>query len=125
MTYSCNDFSEDIVRCLVDTHGVDDPAIHDPDIGVQADAAIAAITAAASAARAARFIATVIESQRSLVALAESHGAQTLADTLYLADAIAHGRTLELPPERAGFVAFVERLAHGTEWSQWLRVRSV
>lgn len=125
MTYSCNDFSEDIVRCLVETHGVADPAIHDPDIGVQADAVIAAITAAASAARAARFFATVIESQRSLVALAGSHGAQTLADTLYLADAIARGRTLELPPERAGFVAFVERLAHGTEWSQWLHVRSV
>lgn len=125
MTYSCNDFSEDVVRCLVETHGVDDAAIHDSDIGVQADAAIAAITAAGSARRAAKFITAVIESSQSLDALAASLGAHTLADVLYLADAIATGCTLVLPPERASFVAFVKSLPRGREWSKQLRVRSV
>ncbi|WP_322048137.1 hypothetical protein [Paraburkholderia sp. J67] len=125
MTYSSNDFSEDIVRCLVDTHGVNDANIHNPDIGLQADAAIAAITAAAAAARIARFIATVIESQRSLDALAKTRGAQVFADTLYLADAIATGCTLEIPPEHASFVGFFERLPRGREWTSHLRVRPV
>jgi hypothetical protein len=124
MTYSCNDFSEDVVRCLVETHGVEDAAIHDADIGVQADAAIAAITAAGGARSAARLIAAVIESWQSLDALAAELGAQTLADVLYLADAVATGSTLVLPLERASFVAFVENLPHSAEWSKWLRIRS-
>lgn len=125
MTYSCNDFSEDVVRCLVETHGVEDAAIYDADIGVQADAAIAAITDAGGATSSARFIAAVIESWQSLDALAVGLGAQTLADVLYLADAIATGRTLELAPERASFLAFVKSLPRNAEWSKWLRVRSV
>jgi hypothetical protein len=125
MTYSCNDFSEDVVRCLVETHGVEDAAIHDADIGVQADAAIAAITAAGGARSAVRLIAAVIESWQSLDALAAELGVQTLADVLYLADALATGCTLVLPPERASFVAFVKSLPRNAEWSKRLRVRSV
>lgn len=125
MTYSSNDFSEDVVRCLVETKCVDDAAIYDREIGEQADAAIAAITAAGGARRAARFIALVIESWQSLDALAASLGAHTLADVLYLADAIATGCTLMLPPERVSFMAFVKSLPRGREWSKHLRVRSV
>ena len=125
MTYSSNDFSEDVVRCLVETHGVEDAAILDADLGAQADAAIAAITSAGGARSAARLIAAVIESWRSLDELARSLGAHTLADVLYLANAIATGSTLILPPECDNFVAFVESLPGGSEWSKWLRVSSV
>lgn len=56
MTYSCNDFSEDIVRCLVDANLVESCAVSDVDIGIQADLAIAAIVAAGQAAQAVRFV---------------------------------------------------------------------
>ncbi|OBR53983.1 hypothetical protein [Paraburkholderia tropica] len=116
MTYSCNDFSEDVCRCLIDSAVVEPEAFSDADIAVQADLAIAGIIGAAQAARAARFISTVLASSRA-------RHEETLADALRLADAIANQCTLILAPARAPFAEFVAALPGGTEWSRHLVVQ--
>ncbi|MCX5545429.1 hypothetical protein M3A49_39405 [Paraburkholderia sp. CNPSo 3076] len=117
MTYSCNQFSEDIVRCLIDAEVVDADSLSDPDVGRQADVAIAGIVAAGQATRAARFISLVLASDESRAALAAT-GDGAFADALSLADAISSQCVLELPPARAMFAAFVAALPHGREWAK-------
>jgi hypothetical protein len=124
MTYSCNDFSEDIVRCLVDADVVSAEAVSGADIGKQADIAIEGIIAAGRAARAACFIALVLANDNTRTALAAT-GESAFVDALNLANAIAAQRTLELPPTRATFAAFVATLPCGQEWAKQIRLRSV
>ncbi|CAB3808857.1 hypothetical protein LMG28688_06864 [Paraburkholderia caffeinitolerans] len=124
MTYSSNDFSEDIVRCLVHAEVVEADAVSGVGIGQQADAAIAGIIAAGCATRAARFIALVLASDESRAAL-DATGEGAFADALRLAEAIAAQRTLELSPARAPFAVFVASLPCGNEWAKQIRLRSV
>ncbi|WP_434667869.1 hypothetical protein P5W99_36290 [Paraburkholderia sp. A3BS-1L] len=112
MTYSCNDFSDDIVRCLVDADVVSAEAVSGADIGKQADIAIEGI------------IALVLANDNTRTALAAT-GEGAFADALNLANAIAAQHTLELPPTRATFAAFVATLPCGQEWAKQIRLRSV
>ncbi|RQM45159.1 hypothetical protein EHZ19_24615 [Paraburkholderia bannensis] len=118
MTYSSNDFSEDIGRCLIDTDVVEAEVFSDADIGAQADLAIAGIIGASHAARAARFISTVLASPCA-------RDDKTLADALRLADAIASRGRLVLPPTGKAFSSFVRGLPGGQEWSQHLVLQPV
>ncbi|MEX3954021.1 hypothetical protein AB4Y45_45630 [Paraburkholderia sp. EG287A] len=124
VTYSCNQFSEDIVRCLIDAEVVDAVALSDHHMGRQADVAITCIVAAGQVTRAAPFISLVLASDESRAALAATgNGAFIVA--LSLADAIASQRVLELPPARANFVAFIAAVPHGHECAKQIRLRSV
>ncbi|CAG9207805.1 hypothetical protein ABLT15_29805 [Paraburkholderia tropica] len=118
MTYSSNDFSEDIGRCLIDTDVVEAEVFSDADIGAQADLAIAGIIGASHAARAARFISTVLASPCA-------RDDKTLADALRLADAIARQGKLVLPPAGKAFTGFVKGLPGGREWSKHVVLQPV
>ncbi|WP_321871187.1 hypothetical protein [Paraburkholderia tropica] len=118
MSYSSNDFSEDIGRCLIDTDVVEAAVFSGADIGAQADLAIAGIIGASHAARAARFISSVLASPCA-------REDKTLADALRLADAIASQCRLVLPPTGKAFSSFVRGLPGGREWSQHLVLQPV
>lgn len=118
MTYSSNDFSEDIGRCLIDSDVVEAAVFSDADIGAQADLAIAGIIGASHAARAARFISTVLASPCA-------RNDKTLANALRLADAIARQGKLVLPPTGKAFTDFVKGLPGGREWSKHVVLQPV
>jgi len=120
MTYSACDFTDDVLRCIGDAVA---PAglAESADLGEKADAAISAITGLAARARAACFVAEVLSAVESLGALREAVGTKALDYTLYLADAIATGGMLELPPYRRDYAAFVEGLPGGSQWRLHIR----
>ncbi|WP_430231644.1 hypothetical protein [Paraburkholderia tropica] len=118
MTYSSNDFSDDIGRCLIDTDVVEEAVFSDADIGAQADLAIAGIIGASHAARAARFISEVLASP-------SARDDKTLANALRLADAIASQCRLVLPSTCKAFTDFVRGLPDGREWSKHVVLQPV
>ena len=121
MTYSACGFTDDVLRCIGDSVSLPGGIEETADLGEKADAAISAITGLAAKARAACFVSEVLSGVESLGALREAVGTHALDYTLYLADAIATGGILELPPHRRDYAAFVEGLPGASRWRLHIR----
>ena len=80
------------------------------------------LAAAASASeKAKRFMQELQDSVESLTAIAEEHGARTLADLFYLHSAIHEGSFIDHYPDESQVKAIVEDLPSADEWSVYIK----
>jgi len=71
MSYSCSDFTEDVLNCLVTTGAIQSEAIPADSPGEQSDLAVAAIIDMSRALLACRFAAELLAGVESIGAIAE------------------------------------------------------
>ena len=122
MTYSCTDFTDDVLNNLLNLGWIDGAQVEEDDPEAQANLVLGAIINADpkltrfSAAQ--QFYAELLESVETIGGIADQHGAMTLANVLYLHAAILNGTSIELYPTEATRLSFVRRLPSGQRWWQ-------
>ncbi len=117
MTYSCSDFFDDVMRCLVDTKAIDDADIPDGNPGAGADVAVNAIVTMRRAGLSSQFVRELLDEVESLGSVAEEHGPDAVAFLFYLQAAILNGSSVEARnTEDSELVALVGRLPSASEW---------
>ncbi|MFT4510552.1 hypothetical protein [Caballeronia sp. 15711] len=123
MSYSCSDFTDDVLNKLPGLGLIRPEEVEENDPESQANLAITAITevagkaaSASGAAGAQLFFEELLASVESLSAIAEQHGPAVLAQLMYLQSAIAKGTHIELYPAEATALGFVCALPSGERW---------
>lgn len=124
MTYSCSDFYDDVMRCLVDAGFVADSEREDgPDaVGVDSDLAITAITSLRQMTAASRFLDELLASVETLGSVAEQYGEHALTSLMYLQSAIAHDSFVEVSRSRSSFLDVIRAMPCAAEWLRYIRL---
>lgn len=73
-------------------------------------------------AAAKRFFNELLENVETLTGIALEHGARTLADILYLQNAILDDSFIELYPDESAVLAVVDELPSAATWKKYIRV---
>ncbi|SAL50327.1 hypothetical protein AWB64_05319 [Caballeronia sordidicola] len=127
MSYSCSDFTDDVLNKLTGLGLIRPEDVDENDPESQANLVIAAITevagkaaCTAAAGSAQLFFEELLASVETLGAIAEQHDPAVLAQLMYLQSAIAKGTHIELYPAEAAVLGFVRLLPSGERW--WKRV---
>jgi hypothetical protein len=89
--YSCSDFLDDVMRCLVHSEAITEAEFTDADPGTASDVATGAIVTMHRAARSSRFLLELLDAVESLEDIAVEHGVDAMAFLLYLQAAILNG----------------------------------
>ncbi|MDQ7979914.1 hypothetical protein QYH69_21985 [Paraburkholderia sp. SARCC-3016] len=117
MTYSCSDFFDDVMRCLVESRAIDSADIPDDNPGAGADIAVNAIVTMHRAGLSSQFVRELLDEVESLGAVAEEHGPDGLAFLFYLQAAILNGSSVEARgAEDTEILALVGRLPSASAW---------
>ena len=117
MTYSCSDFFDDVMRCLVETTAIDSTDIPDDDPGAGADVAVNAIVNMRRAGLSSQFVRELLDEVESLGAVAEEHGPDAVAFLFYLQAAILNGSSVEARgTEDSQLISLVGRLPSASAW---------
>lgn len=124
MTYSCSDFYDDVMRCLVDADVVHESDREDgtDTIGADADLAIAGIARTMPMAAAARFLDELINAAATLEGVAEQYGVKALGSLMYLQAAIRHESRLEVPRSESEFLDVIRALPSAKEWLRHIEI---
>lgn len=124
MTYSCSDFTDDVINRLVDIGALGTVQIPEDDPQAQANLALAAINALRRGPLAARFANELLNAVESLCAVAEQHGVCALADLFYLQTAILEGTHVQFDALSAPISELVRTLPSASEWHRHLQFES-
>jgi len=117
MSYSCTDFADDVLNNLVNLGLVSAADVPDNDPQAQANLVIRSIIETTGGAAAAQtFFAELLDAIESLSAIAEQHGASTLAQFMYLQSAVLKGTHIEIYPREAESLDFLKALPSGERW---------
>ncbi|WP_350357289.1 hypothetical protein [Paraburkholderia fungorum] len=123
MSYSCTDFFDDVIRCLVESRAIAASDMPDNDPGRAADLAMAAIVTMQRASQSSSFVRELLDEVETLGSLAEEHGAGALACLFYLQAAILNDTFVDARSvDDAGVLALVSRLPSGAAWLKHIRV---
>lgn len=118
MTYSCSDFSDDIVRCLVGANLLEPNRLPDGDIKELANMSMNAIVSLEYKALSARFTSELLGSVETLGGVYETFGARTLINLIYLQQAIADRQLIEVEPEDQRILELIDCLPSAEQWRQ-------
>lgn len=125
MTYSCSDFLDDVMRCLVHSEAITEAEIPDADPGTASDVATAAIVKMHRAGLSSRFVLELLSAVESLDGIAVEHGVDAVAFLLYLQAAIFNGSCVDAHPGTTkSIVEFIARLPSATEWMKHIRTEA-
>ena len=122
MTYSCSDFTDDVLNCLVEAGAIEADAIPDNNPGGQADLVVAAIISMHRAALGARFVTELLGEVESLGAVAEQYGVAALAVLFYLQAAVVNGSYVEADAPEMGVITLVKALPSADEWMKHVHI---
>lgn len=118
MTYSCTDFYDDVMRCMVDAGVVDDLKRADgaDAVGVDADLAIEAVATVKRMLDASHFFDELLSSVETLPDIAERYGAGALASLMHLQFAISRAACIAVSPGESAFLDLVRAMPSADEW---------
>jgi hypothetical protein len=117
MTYSCSDFFDDVMRCLVDSEAINSTDIPDDNPGMGADVAVNAIVTMHRAGLSSQFLRELLDEVESLGAVAEEHGPEAVAFLFYLQAAILNGSSAEARgTEDSELLSLIGRLPSASAW---------
>jgi len=117
MTYSCSDFLDDVMRCLVDSKAIDGADVPSDNPGAGADVAVNAIVTMRRAGLSSQFVRELLDEVESLGSIAEEHGPDAVAFLFYLQAAILNGTGVAARnTEDSALLALVGRLPSASAW---------
>lgn len=68
-----------------------------------------------------RFMGELLDSVETLTGIADEHGAQTLADLMYLQEAILEDGFIDNHPDESKVLEIVQGLPSGEQWAHFIR----
>jgi hypothetical protein len=137
MSYSCSDFTADIVNHLFANNLITAAVVESDNLELQAQAAMEAISAPAQRANtslapatdsstaaalqrqvhAAQFMAELLDANETLTEIAEIQGARTLADCMYMLSALQKGTSIEVHhPSESNILDVIQSLPSAALW---------
>lgn len=137
MSYSCSDFTADIVNHLFANKLITALVVESDDLELKATAAMAAISNPAQRAstslaaatdlptssplqrqvHAAQFMAELLDAHETLTEIAELQGARTLADCMYMLSALQKGTSIEVHhPSESNILDVIQALPSAALW---------
>jgi hypothetical protein len=123
MTYSCSDFFDDVMRCLVESHAISGADIPENDPGAGADVAVNAIVTMHRSALASQFVRELLDEVESPGAFSDQHGAGAIAFLFYLQAAILNSTCVEMySDEHAALLNLIDRLPSAAAWKNHILV---
>lgn len=122
MTYSCSDFTDDVMNCLVSAGAIDAGAVPADNPGDRADMAIEAIVKMQRSVLAARFNRELLAGVESVRAIADQHGVAVLAVLIYLQAAISNETIVEIDTPEMGAVELISTLPSADEWMKHIQI---
>ena len=123
MTYSCTDFFDDVMRCLVDSGAIADGDFPESDVGAASDVAVAAIVTMHRASLSSNFVRELLDEVETLAGVAEEHGNGALAFLFYLQAAIFNDTFVEARShDDSGLLELVRRLPSAATWMKHIQV---
>jgi hypothetical protein len=123
MTYSCADFTADVMQCLVHSQAIRATDIPDDDPGRSADMAVEAIVSMHRASLSSRFVRELLDEVDSLDAIASRYGIGALTFLFYLQSAILNESCIPVQGDSdAQAVALVSHLPSADEWLKHIRM---
>jgi hypothetical protein len=125
VSYSCSDFLDDVMRCLVHSEAITEAEITDADPGTASDVATAAIVTMHRAALSSRFLLELLNAVESLDAIAAEHGVDAVAFLLYLQAAIFSGSCVGAHTGASeSIIGLVARLPSAPAWMKHIRTET-
>jgi hypothetical protein len=142
MPYSCSDFTGNLVNHLFATGLITAAVVHSDDLEHQANAAMEAISDLAQRANeplapatgpsiavashgqadAAQFMDELLAAHETLTEIAESKGARTLADCMYMLSAVQKGAFIEVHhPTQSEILDVVQSLPSAALWMTYIQ----
>ncbi|KAE8758406.1 hypothetical protein FSO04_18595 [Paraburkholderia madseniana] len=121
MAYSCTDFFDDVMRCLVESQAITQAEIPVDDPGSAADLAVEAIVTMNRSGLSSRFVRELLDEVESLGAVAEALGTGAPAFLFYLQAAILNDSCVKAHGADSKLVALVERLPSATIWMKHIQ----
>ncbi|MFM0608846.1 hypothetical protein PQR05_30375 [Paraburkholderia sediminicola] len=122
MTYSCTDFTDDVLNCLASAGAIDPAAVPADNPGHQSDMAIEAIVKMQQSVLAARFTSELLAGVESVSAIADQHGVAALAVLFYLQAAISNETYVEIDTPEMGAVELISALPSADEWMKHIQI---
>ena len=71
------------------------------------------------------FFKELMENVETLTCIADQHGARTLADVMYLQNAVLDGSFIELYPDESAVLKIVDELPSAAIWRQFIQMTAV
>lgn len=121
MTYSCTDFTDDVLNLLVSCGEIAAAEIPDDDPQAHAELAVQAIVKMHRCVRASQFVRELLAAVESVSAIAEEHGVGVLSIFFYLQSAIANDTYVEVNAAERGAVSLLLTLPAAAEWMKYVR----
>ncbi|APR38397.1 hypothetical protein [Paraburkholderia sp. SOS3] len=123
MTYSCADFTADVMQCLVHSEAIRATDIPDDDPARSADMAVEAIVSMHRASLSSRFVRELLDEVDSLDAVASRYGIRALTFLFYLQSAILNESYIAVQDDGdAQAIALVSHLPSAEEWLKHIRM---
>jgi hypothetical protein len=122
VTYSCSDFTDDVLNCLASAGAIDAAAIPADSLGDQSDIAIEAIVKMQRSVLASRFTSELLAGVESVSAIADQHGVGVLAILFYLQAAINNETYVEIDAPEMGAVELISTLPSADEWMKHVQI---
>ncbi|CAB3754455.1 hypothetical protein [Paraburkholderia solisilvae] len=123
MTYSCADFTADVMQCLVHSQAIRATDIPDDDPARSADMAVEAIVSMHRASLSSRFVRELLDEVDSLDTVERQYGSGALAFLFFLQSAILNeSRIAVQDASDARAVALVSHLPSAEEWLKHIRM---
>jgi hypothetical protein len=137
MSYSCSDFTADIVNHLFANNLITAAVVDSDDLELQATSAMQAISNSAQRdntslapatdpsiaaalqrqAHATQFMAELLDAHETLTEIAEVQGARTLADCMYMLSALQKGTSIEVHhPSESNILDVIQSLPSAALW---------
>ena len=122
MTYSCSDFTKDVLNCLASAGAIDAATVPADSPGDQSDMAIEAIVKMQRSVLASRFTNELLAGVESVSAIADRHGGAVLVVLFYLQAAISNETYVEIAAQEKGAVELIRALPSADEWMKHVQI---
>lgn len=130
MGYSCCDFTDDVFAELHRVGAITEAEFSDENLPdnahLQADYAFEGIARLVevrdAAANAKQFLRELLDSVETLTGIAEQHGPHTLADVMYLHNAIMNGGFIDHYSDDSAVLGIARALPSGEQWAKYIKV---
>lgn len=116
MSFSCTDFTDEVLNQLVAIKAISTIDVPSDDPQGQASLAVGAIASLHRAGQASRFVEELLASVETLGGVAEEHGVEGLAFLFYLQAAIVNGSFVDADEKGAPLIELVKRMPSAGEW---------
>jgi hypothetical protein len=122
MAYSCSDFADGVLDCLVTCGALSADAVPADDPEGQANLVLVAIHAMNRSMLASRFVSELLAGVESVGAIADEYGVAVLSLLFYLQAAINNGTVVEVAEAEIGAVALIRTLPSADEWMKYVSI---